>query len=78
MNEQTFLDLSSLPINSIIDKSILTANVKIEMHNKILCSISGGSDSDIILHLIFNTDKDKKVTYVFLIQALNTKQLKGT
>lgn len=34
-------------------------------YKKIVCSISGGADSDVMLDLIYKVDKDKKVTYVW-------------
>lgn len=34
-------------------------------YNNILCSISGGSDSDIMLDMVHKVDKDKKVHYVW-------------
>ena len=35
-----------------------------------LCSISGGSDSDIVLDLIYNVDHDKKVKYYWINTGL--------
>lgn len=34
-------------------------------HEKILCSISGGADSDIILDICYKVDYNKKITYIF-------------
>ena len=36
-----------------------------EKYTSVICSISGGSDSDILLDLCSKIDKDKKITYVF-------------
>ena len=35
-----------------------------------ICSISGGSDSDIVLDLIHKIDDDKKVTYLWIDTGL--------
>ncbi len=35
-----------------------------------LCSISGGSDSDIVLDIIHNVDEDKKVRYFWIDTGL--------
>lgn len=49
---------------TIID-SYAVAEIKIPRKDNIVCSISGGSDSDIMLDIIANVDADKKVKYVF-------------
>lgn len=46
-------------------------------HKKILCSISGGADSDIMLDIIYSVDKNHKVDYVWFDTGLEynaTKQ----
>ena len=40
------------------------------------CSISGGSDSDIMLDLIYRIDEQKKVTYVWFDTGLEYKATK--
>lgn len=39
-----------------------------------ICSISGGSDSDIVLDLIHKVDEDSKVKYFWIDTDLNTSQ----
>ncbi len=45
-------------------------------YKKIMCSISGGSDSDIMLDLIYRLDKDKKVKYVWFDTGLEFQATK--
>lgn len=49
---------------TIID-SYAVAETKIPRKQNIVCSISGGSDSDIMLDIIATVDTEKKVKYVF-------------
>lgn len=51
--------------NLTIFDSFVKARPKIQYKQNILCSISGGSDSDIMLDIISKLDVDKKVKYVF-------------
>lgn len=46
---------------------------KIETKQKIVCSISGGSDSDIMLDICVKLDNKKRQNMYSLIQALNLK-----
>ena len=39
-------------------------------HDKILCSISGGADSDIMLDIIYKIDVNKRVNYVWFDTGL--------
>jgi 3'-phosphoadenosine 5'-phosphosulfate sulfotransferase (PAPS reductase)/FAD synthetase len=45
-------------------------------YKKVMCSISGGSDSDILLDLCARADKDKKVDYVFFDTGLEYQATK--
>ena len=47
-----------------IQNAFLVANAKLETHNKVVCSLSGGSDSDIVLDIMSKLDKDGKCSYV--------------
>lgn len=51
--------------NLTIFDSFVKANPKIETKRKIVCAISGGSDSDIMLDILAKLDTEKKVKYVF-------------
>ena len=45
-------------------------------YKKILCSISGGSDSDIMLDIVWRCDKDNKVDYVWFDTGLEYQATK--
>ena len=64
--------------NPIIGKSLLTTFHKLNYCNykKALCSISGGSDSDIILDLVTKCDNNKIVDYVFFDTGLEYQATK--
>lgn len=53
--------------NPIIGKTLLTTFHKLNYgsYKKVLCSISGGSDSDIVLDIVNKCDNNKIVDYVF-------------
>lgn len=61
MNFEFFMDAPT----STIQESIPRTERAIEKYNKITCSISGGADSDIMLHMTRQLDPDKKIRYVF-------------
>ena len=50
--------------------AIYKANREIELHDDILCSISGGSDSDIMLDLLSELGANYKTTYVWFDTGL--------
>ena len=45
-------------------------------YTSVLCSISGGSDSDILLDLVHKVDVDKKVDYVWFNTGLEYQATK--
>ena len=45
-------------------------------YQKIVCSISGGSDSDVMLDIVWRCDKDNKVTYVWFDTGLEYQATK--
>ena len=65
MNIDELLKASRGNLN--IYDSFAKANVIINQpeYNKIMCSISGGSDSDIMLDLLYKVDGEKKIKYVW-------------
>lgn len=65
MNEYSILDEETQPDSLAIIEAYIVTKPKIERYEKIGCSISGGSDSDIIIDMISKLDSDKKVKYVF-------------
>lgn len=59
--------LQDCPKNQTIFDNLIRAWAKINSpkYKKIVCTISGGSDSDVMLDIVWRCDKDNKVTYVW-------------
>lgn len=75
---ELFEILQNTPEGSrLIADSIVITHAKLKQYDKILCSISGGSDSDILIDLCEKFDEANKITYAFLIQDLNFEQQKN-
>ena len=72
MEEKTELEilLDGAPRNNFIGDSLIITHSKFQRYNKILCSISGGSDSDILLDLCQKYDEAEKITYAFFDTGL--------
>ena len=68
--------ISEAPNNEIIKKSIITTYQKLQEHDSILCSISGGSDSDIIMDLCQKIPGAEKIDYAFFDTGLEFKATK--
>lgn len=60
---------------AILDGYAKAVNV-MNRHNTVLCSISGGSDSDIVLDIIKNLDDSGKVTYFWMNTGLEYEATK--
>ncbi|WP_077867631.1 phosphoadenosine phosphosulfate reductase family protein [Clostridium saccharobutylicum] len=60
----------NIPNNKEIFESFLVANKKINDYKNIICSVSGGSDSDLMIDLFTRLDENNKVTFVFLNTGL--------
>lgn len=56
--------------NHNILKAYLTTNMKLSQYNKVLCSISGGSDSDTMLDMVYRCDTNNVVDYVYFDTGL--------
>lgn len=67
--------LSETP-NTWAQDAILKARQQIECHKKIVCSISGGSDSDIMLDLFSKLDDENKIKYVWFDTGLEYEATK--
>lgn len=59
-----------------IQDAIYKADEHIGSHSKIACSISGGSDSDIMLDMLFKLDDEKKITYMWFDTGLEYEATK--
>lgn len=62
--------LNNAPRNELIGNSLIKTHAKLEMYDKILCSVSGGSDSDILIDLCEKYEFNNKITYVFFDTGL--------
>lgn len=67
--------LESSPDAFIADAFVIT-NAKIQRYNNIVCAISGGSDSDIMLDICTKLDSNKKITYVWFNTGLEYQATK--
>ena len=72
MNYYEELINGNIPDDGIIYKSLSTIQNKLETHKNVVVSISGGSDSDDMLHLFEMANKDvgSDITYVFFDTGL--------
>lgn len=71
--------LNNCPDNQIIRDNLVKAWVIInnpKYDKRLVCSISGGSDSDIMLDIIYRCDKDNKVDYVWFDTGLEYQATK--
>ena len=70
--------LKSLPNNkTIVDNAVIAwSKINSPKYEKILCSVSGGSDSDIMLDIVFKCDKNNKVIYVWFDTGLEFQATK--
>lgn len=64
--------LDSCPADEVIGDNLIRAWAKINNpeYKKIICTISGGSDSDIVLDICTKCDKYKKIEYVWFDTGL--------
>ena len=63
--------LDEAPTALIADAFVIMSNkLNNPNYNVIVCSISGGSDSDILLDIVTKFDHNKKVRYVFFNTGL--------
>lgn len=67
--------LDSSPDALIADAFVITNN-KIKNYDKIVCSISGGSDSDLMLDMCTKLDPEKKIIYVWFDTGLEYQATK--
>ena len=70
--------LKTCPKNQIIGDNLVRAwsIINKDKYQKICCSISGGSDSDVMLDIIWRCDKDNKVEYVWFDTGLEYQATK--
>lgn len=70
--------ISNAPQNQTIGDNLVRAWSKINnpKYKKIKCSISGGSDSDVMLDICTKCDKDNKIEYVWFDTGLEYQATK--
>lgn len=70
--------LEDCPKNQIIGDNLIRAWSKINSskYKNIVCSVSGGADSDVMLDIVWKCDKDNKVTYVWFDTGLEYQATK--
>lgn len=70
--------LQNCPKNEIIGNNLIRAwkIINDQKYKKIVCSISGGSDSDVMLDIVWKCDKDNKVDYVWFDTGLEYQATK--
>lgn len=70
--------LQDCPVNSVVGDNLVRAWSKINnsKYSHIICSISGGSDSDDMLDIVYRCDKDDKVKYVWFDTGLEYQATK--
>lgn len=70
--------LADCPKNQVIGDNLVRAWSKINSvkYKVILCSISGGSDSDVMLDICYRCDKDNKVNYIWFDTGLEYRATK--
>lgn len=79
LGEKTLIGLlENCPKNQIIGDNLVRAWSKINSskYKKIVCSISGGSDSDVMLDICTKCDKDNKIEYVWFDTGLEYQATK--
>ena len=61
---------------SVVD-AIMKAYEVLQTHERPVCSISGGSDSDVMLDLMFRVDQEKKIRYVWFDTGVEYRATKS-
>lgn len=70
--------LVNCPKNQIIGDNLIRAWKKIneDKYKKVICSISGGSDSDVVLDICWKCDKENKIEYAWVDTGLEYQATK--
>lgn len=76
MNDEKLLKFVEKSPDAWIQDAIFKANTHYKQSKKIACLISGGADSDIMFHLLYTLDDEKKVTYAWVNTGLEFEATK--
>lgn len=70
--------IQNCPHHSIIGENLIRAWAKINnpLYDKIICTVSGGADSDVMLDIVWKCDLDNKVTYAWFDTGLEYQATK--
>ena len=70
--------LDSCPRNQVVGDNLVRAWSKINSikYEKIVCAISGGADSDVMLDIVWRCDKNNKVDYIWFDTGLEYQATK--
>lgn len=70
--------LQNAPDNQVIIDNLTKAYNRINsaIYSKVLCAISGGADSDVLLDICFRCDRDNKVDYIWYDTGLEYQATK--
>lgn len=74
--ENQFLDTLNSVENKTVYDSLVKAKEIISNHDRIVVSISGGADSDVVLDLISKVDPERKAKYVYFDTGLEYQATK--
>ena len=62
--------IQNAPDNFVIQNALIKCAEVIDSHEKIMCSVSGGADSDVMLDMIIRCGGKEKTTFVFFDTGL--------
>lgn len=65
VDENGNIDYSKVPRNQVVQETVGKMRDVIQLHEKMMCAISGGYDSDIMIDLICRCGGKQKTTFVF-------------
>lgn len=70
--------IADCPVNDVIGDNLIRAYsiINSPKYHSIVCSVSGGSDSDDMLDIVWRCDKDNKVVYVWFDTGLEYQATK--
>ena len=69
--------LNSAPENKLILNTMKKADLLLNSYKNPVCSISGGSDSDVMLDLLERVRNGRKITYVFFDTGIEYQATKN-
>ena len=62
--------IAEAPDNFVIQNALVKCVEVLEEHNKVMCSVSGGADSDVMLDMIVRCGAKSKTVFVFFDTGL--------